>query len=297
MKKTTVGIIGCGVAGMTAAIYLKRAGISCLLIEGQVPGGQIIDNDDIENYPGFSKISGSDLALAILKQLKELEVEILYDQVKEIKNGKTKQILCQKEIIEADKIIIATGRHPRKLEVKGEEQLRRKGISYCAICDGSLYKEKQILVVGGGNSALEAALYLSRLAKKVILLHRRENYRAESFLVERLKEKNNVICQTGEVEEFKGKDHLESVILKDKTILSCDAAFIYIGQLPTTDIFQNLPILGSDGYIKVDSHFQTKEKGIYAIGDCIKKESYQIVIAMGEAATCALSIVRGEQNE
>ena len=291
MKKTTVGIIGCGVAGMTAAIYLKRAGISCLLIEGQVPGGQIIDNDDIENYPGFSKISGSDLALAILKQLKELEVEILYDQVKEIKNGKTKQILCQKEIIEADKIIIATGRHPRKLEVKGEEKLRNKGLSYCAICDGSLYKGKNVLVVGSGNSAMESALYLSHIAKQVILLHRRNTYRADSFLIKKVKGQKNIIFQTGEVEELEGETKLDKVRLKDQTNLQVDGLFPCIGQIPTTDFLKKLNILTEDGYIEVNSNFETKQKGIYAIGDCIKKEHYQIVIAMGEAAACALNLL------
>ena len=292
MKKTTVGIIGSGVAGMTAAIYLARAGIDCILLEQAAPGGQIINNNDIENYHGFTKISGSDLTLAILKQLKELNVKIQYDKVEKIKIGKTKKrILCSKEEIEVDKIIIATGRHPKRLEVKGEEKLRNKGLSYCAICDGSLYKGKNVLVVGGGNSAMESALYLSHIAKQVILLHRRNTYRADSFLIKKVKGQKNIIFQTGEVEELEGETKLDKVRLKDQTNLQVDGLFPCIGQIPTTDFLKKLNILTEDGYIEVNSNFETKQKGIYAIGDCIKKEHYQIVIAMGEAAACALNLL------
>ncbi len=291
MKKYDIGIIGCGVAGMTAAIYLKRAGFSCIIFEGSVPGGQIISNGNIENYPGFSSIKGTDLALSILNQVLALKIDIIYSKVKDIllQDGK-KQIVSEKETVLVDKIILATGRIPRMLGVPGEEKFRAKGISYCAVCDGALYKDKNVIVIGGGDSAIEATIYLSNLVKQVTLIHRKDTYRAKKYLLDRMKELENIHYLKGEVKEFRGKDKLEKVILKDGEELSIDGAFIMIGQVPNTKFYESLSLELDDNYFAVDENYETSIKGIYAIGDCIKKESYQIVIAMGEAAKCAIHI-------
>lgn len=294
MKKYDVAIIGCGPAGMCAAIYLARCGISCCILEGSVPGGQMIDNGMIENYPGFKSISGSELALLIMGQLKELSVPILYQKVLDIALLDNKKIVSTaKEKIEVDYVIIATGRKPKKLGVTNEDILSGKGISYCAICDGTLYKNKDVLVIGGSDSAFEAVSYLSRFVSHVTLIHRRDEYRAKKMLIDKVKALENVSFVVGEVEEFVSeKDLLSGVILKDGKNIPANGAFVYIGQLPNTDIFKNLGILDELSYIKVDEDYQTSIDGIYAIGDCILKEEFQIVIAMGEAAKVALGIAR-----
>lgn len=294
MKQYKVAIIGCGVAGMTAAIYLARSSTPCCIIEGNIPGGQIIDNGAIENYPGFESISGSQLALNILKQVTQLKVPVLYQKIIDIELKENQKILHgEKEDIIAEYVIIATGRHPRQLEIENENRFRGQGISYCAVCDGTLYKNKNVLVIGGSNSAFEAALYLSKFAKHVTLLHRRNTYRAQSYLIDKAKKSSNIIFETGEVMAFQNeKDIICGVELKDGRTLAVDGIFIYIGQNPSTQMFESLGICDEAGYIKVDCSYQTNIDGIYAIGDCIAKEDYQIVIAMGEAAHAALAIAR-----
>lgn len=294
MRKYDVAIIGCGPAGMCAAIYLARSGISCCIVEGAVPGGQMIDNGMIENYPGFKRISGSELALLMMEQLKELSVDILYQKVIGIKVLENQKIVTtSKEEIEVNYVIIATGRRSKKLGVKNEGMLSGKGVSYCAICDGSLYKNKDVVVVGGSDSAFEAAFYLSRFVSHVTLIHRRDEYRAKKTLVDRVKSLANVSFVVGEVEEFLSDEKLLSgVVLKDGTSISASGAFIYIGQLPNTEIFESLKILDASSYIMVDGENQTSIDGIYAVGDCVLKQEFQIVIAMGEAAKVALEIAR-----
>ncbi len=288
--KYDVIVVGCGVAGMTAAIYLKRSGLSCMILEGKMPGGQVVENDKIENYPGFVSISGSDLALSILKQVKEQGIPICYEMVEEV--TKDKKVRTAKKEYQANYIILATGRKPRMLGLESEEKYRNKGISYCAVCDGSLYKKKDVVVVGGGDSALEMVLYLSPLVKHLTLLHRRDTYRAKDTTIEKIKNLKNVSFVTGEVKEFTGEDQLNGILLKDGKKLSCEGAFLGIGQIPNTSFLSSLGILDEEGYIKVDKDYETAINGIYAIGDCLKKEYYQIVIAMGEAASCALTIRR-----
>lgn len=294
MKKYDVAIVGCGPAGMCAAIYLARCGISCCILEGSVPGGQMIDNGMIENYPGFKSISGSELALLIMGQLKELSVPILYQKVLDIVLLDNKKIVSTaKEKIEVDYVIIATGRKPKKLGVTNEDILSGKGVSYCAICDGTLYKDKDVLVIGGSDSAFEAVSYLSRFVSRVTLVHRRDEFRAKKMLIDKVKALENVSFVVGEVEEFVSeKDLLSGVLLKDGKSIPANGAFVYIGQLPNTDIFKKLGILDDFSYIRVDENYQTSIDGIYAVGDCILKEEFQIVIAMGEAAKVALAIAR-----
>ena len=289
--KYEVGIIGCGVAGMTAAIYLKRSGISCAIFESSMPGGQIVANDKIENYPGFSKISGSDLAISILNQVKELEIPVIFEKVEKIDNkGVEKEIVTDKNKYSTLRVIIATGRKSKKLNVLFEDKYFNHGLSFCAVCDGSLYKDKDVVVVGGGDSALESAIYLSPIVKSVTILHRRDKLRAKKTLVNKAEKLENVSFRLGEVLSFIGEDNLEGVKLKSEEVINCEAVFICIGQTPNTEFLNNMNILSKDSYIEVDDNFETKQKGIYAVGDCVFKPHYQIVIAMSEAARCALRV-------
>ncbi|HIS38670.1 MAG TPA: NAD(P)/FAD-dependent oxidoreductase [Candidatus Onthousia faecavium] len=289
-----IAIIGCGVAGMTAAIYLKRAGLDVFILEKSMPGGQIVDNGHILNYPGFEEIDGSDLALKILKQVQDLDINVIYEEVTKIDDvGSYKKVITNKNEYKVGKIIIATGRKPRKLGVKGEDKYNTKGISYCAVCDGSLYKNKKLLIVGGSDGAFEAAKYLNKLTDNITILYRRE-IKAKKYLQDEVK--NKVTIKKGEVLEFSKEDEKLMVRTSDDT-LTVDGVFIYIGQIPNASFVKDLGILDDFGYVKVDSHFESDIKGIYAIGDAIKKDFYQIVIAMGEAAECALQIVRGNSGE
>lgn len=290
MNDYKVIIIGCGVAGMTAAIYLKRAGVSCVILEKSMPGGQIVDNGNILNYPGFSSISGSDLALNILSQVNSLDIPVKYEEVLEIKvdNNKKKVITSKSEYV-SDYIIIATGRNPKMLGVRGEKEFRARGISYCAVCDGSLYKDKEVVVIGASDSAFEGAIYLSKLASKVTILYR-NSFRAKSYLQDMVKIIDNINFVKGEVDSFEKNDKM--VVKTKDNDLVCDGVFIYVGQVPNASFVSNLGILDDKGYILVDSNLMTSIDGIYAVGDSLNKLDYQIVIAMGEAAKCALEIVR-----
>lgn len=286
-------VIGSGVAGMTAAIYLKRANLNILLLEKSAPGGQINRTASITNYPGIKEIDGPSLSLNMLEQLKSLDIETKYGNVLNITDGEIKAIKTDLEEIKTKTVLIATGRNPKELGLEGEKQLTGRGVSWCAICDGPLYKDKTVAVVGGGNSAFEEALYLSTIVKKLYLIHRRDTFRADNILVEKLKEKENVeFILNLTITKLNEKDnHLESIEVNNKEI-KVDGLFIYIGFKPETDIFNNLNLELDDGYILVDKNMKTNIKGIYAAGDVIKKDYYQISTAVGEAATAALTIKR-----
>ena len=286
-------VIGSGVAGMTAAIYLKRANLNILLLEKSAPGGQINRTASITNYPGIKEIDGPSLSLNMLEQLKSLDIETKYGNVLNITDGEIKTIKTDLEEIKTKTVLIATGRNPKELGLEHEKQLTGRGVSWCAICDGPLYKDKTVAVVGGGNSAFEEALYLSTIVKKLYLIHRRDTFRADNILVEKLKEKENVeFILNSTITKLNEKDnHLESIEVNNKKI-NIDGLFIYIGFKPETDIFNNLNLELDDGYILVDKNMKTNIKGIYAAGDVIKKDYYQISTAVGEAATAALTIKR-----
>ena len=241
--KHNVIIIGAGVSGMTAALYLKRAGIDCIIIEKEMPGGQINYTSTIENYPGFANILGSDLAINIYKQITDIGVEVLFDEVIEVKNEKNKKIVITKnQKLETEYLIIATGRSPKNLNVKGEEKLKNKGISYCAICDGSLYKDKEVVVIGAGASSIKESLYLSNICKKVTILNRRDEFRKTEDTKELTDQKNIEIKYNSEVKEFVGEKKLEEINLKNGEKLKPDGCFIFIGYNPKTNIFNNLNI-------------------------------------------------------
>lgn len=286
-------VIGAGVAGMTSAIYLKRYNIDVLLLEKNAPGGQIVGTPNVENYPGYVSIDGASLALNMYEQVKKLGVEYQYGNVVKIENqGQEKIIYTEKEEIHAKTIIIATGRKPRKL---GIEKNLKKGISWCATCDGMFYKNEEIAVVGGGNSALEEALFLSNICAKVHLLYRGESLRADEVIQNKILEKQNIeIHFKTEVKELKEKDQiLNSVMIIENGIekqLQITGLFIYIGYEPDTKIFKDIGIQLDQDYIMTNLKMETNIDGIYACGDVIKKELYQLTTAVGEGSIAAYSV-------
>ncbi len=294
MKTYECVIIGAGVAGMTAAIYLKRAGISVLLLEKGVPGGQINKTSIIENYPGFKKIDGPTLAMNMLDQVQSLDIPYQYGNVLSIEvDGDYKIIKTDMETIMTSRIILASGRKPRELGLSNEKKLLGSGISYCAYCDGMLYKNQDVVVIGGGNSALEEALYLADICKTVYIVHRRLEYRADDILVKKLEKYDNIKpCLGQNVIEILEKDNrVSGVRLSDNSILPVTGVFIYIGQIPETSFIEDLITL-KDGYVMTNEHLETNIPGIYACGDVIKKELYQISTAIGEGALAGTNVVK-----
>lgn len=286
-------VIGCGVAGITAAIYLKRANIDVCIIEKNAPGGQLNMISEIENYPGFKSIDGPSLAFNMFEQLQELDVPYKYGNVIEIVNKKGyKLIKTDKEEITCKSIIIATGRRPRELGIANEKKLLGKGISYCSICDGSLYKNKEVAVTGGGNSALEGALYLSDICSKVTLIHRRDKFKGEDYLYEQVKDKDNIkIILSNPVKEIlEENDRFAGVKLKNDRVIKCEALFIYIGNVPSAIKCKRLEV--KENYIIVDKNMETSVSNIFACGDAIKKDVYQISTAVGEGTVAAMSLIK-----
>ena len=280
-------IIGAGIAGLTAAIYLKRAGKNVVIIEKSMPGGQILKTNSIKNYPGFLEIDGFGLIRRVLDQTNNLNIKIIKEEVLEINNLEVK---TNKNTYQTKNIILATGRKPRILGLENEEELIGKGISFCASCDGNLYKNENVAVVGGGNTAFEDAIYLSNICKNVTLIHRNNNYRAEEYLIEELKQKANVTFAPNEkVEKLNTKDgFLESIETNNNTY-KIKGLFVAIGQVPSIIKIDSLN--QENGYIIVNEKMETNIKGIYACGDCIKKDVYQLTTAAAEGTIASFSII------
>lgn len=295
-KKYDCIVIGAGVSGMTAAIYLKRAGLDVLLLEKSAPGGQINQTSKIENYPGFLSVDGPTLAMNMFEQVQNLDISYQYGNVAKIRNREDlKEVITDQDTYLAKALIIATGRIPNKLNLEEENQFINRGVSWCALCDGSFYKNKVVGVIGSGNSALEEALYLSEICSKVIMMNRKDRYKGSAMLLEELKKKDNVEfiyhCVVQKLNEKDG--HLGSITVKqDENIkeIKMEGLFEYIGYHPDTEILQDFNITSSDGYIIVDQNMKTNEKGIYACGDVIQKDVYQIATAIGEGAIAATQV-------
>jgi thioredoxin reductase (NADPH) len=290
-KEYDVIIIGSGIAGMTAGIYLKRAGLNPLIIEENAPGGQLNKINTIENYPGFTKIDGPSLAAEIFKQARELDIEYLFDKVLKVElNNEEKKVITGGTTLTCKYLVIATGRLSKKL-FNDDERYIGKGISYCGICDGYLYKEKDVIVVGGANSALEEALYLSNICNSVTMIIRGEKLRGEEKLINQVLEKNNIKCvYNSNVEEYNIENSkLASVKLDDGTIMDTDGLFVSIGSVPSADIFE---VEKEKGFIIVDSECMTNINNVYACGDIIKKTVYQLTTAASEGTVVAYSIIK-----
>ena len=292
MQSRKVVIIGSGVAGMTAAIYLKRAGIDTLVIECDAPGGQLNRSSSIENYPGFKFIDGPTLAMNIYEQVMNLKVDYLFDKVVEIKeDGNKKIVKTSKEEIECEYVVMATGRTSRTLNLDNERKYIGNGISFCALCDGNLYKNKEVVIVGGGNSAIEEAIYLASLCKKVTVIHRKDKLTAEEALINTLKTYDNVeIIYNVNIKKYNEEDNkIVSITLDNNMIIPTSGVFIAIGYVPINNL---IDVKKDNGYIVVNNKYETSIKNIYACGDAIKKSAYQIATAVGEATNVAYNIIK-----
>ena len=283
-------IIGAGPAGMAAALYLKRAGIEPVIIEKEVPGGEMLKTNKIENYLGFESIDGGELALKMNKQLKDLGVLIVKDKVLNVIKKDKFEVQLELETIECDYVIVATGRTPRKLGLRDEEELTGRGISYCAVCDGAFYRGKEVAVIGGGDSALTEALYLADLCSKVYVIVRRD-LRASDVLQNRVKNKENIVVlknvQVSNLEYENEK--LSQIILDDGQTLPVSGKFIAIGGMPELGFLNEMDIEMKNGYNVTNDRMESSVKGLYAIGDVRYKDFYQIVTAVSDGAIAAFS--------
>lgn len=291
MRKVKCVIVGAGPAGMTAAIYLKRAGIDFILMDKSAPGGELLKTSVIENYPGVSEVNGPDLAMKMVNQLKGLDIKPEFDEVLDItKNGNLFTVKTLKDEILCDNVILATGRVPNSLKIDGEDSFIGKGISYCAPCDGSFYKDKVVAIVGGGDTAVTDAIYMAGLAKKVYLIVRGE-IKASKILVDRLKDKENVIViKPAIVKKIIYDEVIKGVLLDNGTEIQLDGIFLAIGGRPMLSFVSSLDLEMDNGYLIVNNKMESSVKGIYGAGDIIKKDYYQIVTATNDGAIAALTI-------
>lgn len=299
IKKDLI-IIGGGPAGLTSAIYASRAGIDTLVIDNYIAGGQVATSDIIENYPGFLKISGAELSEIItqqarkngaeVKQLENLESVYLSNDKKEIKTSEnTYTARC---------VIIASGANPVPLPVENEEEFRGRGIHYCAVCDGALYKGKNVAVVGGGNSAVDEAYFLSNLAKEVTIILRKDKFKAEKRLIDRITQKSNInIMYNTEVVAVEGKDSVDTIIIRDtltanENKMNFDGLFVYIGSKPNSDMFKEYITTDERGYIPTNEKMMTNISGVYAVGDIRVKDYRQLTTAVSDGTIAALEVER-----
>lgn len=292
-------IVGAGPAGLTAAIYALRAAKKVLVLEAKTYGGQIINTLDIENYPAYNHISGYDFATNLYNQVKQLGADIKYEKVVEIKKEDNyKEVITNKNTYNCKSIILATGSENRKLGLENEDNLIGKGVSYCATCDGAFYKDKIVAVVGGGNTALEDALYLSDIAREVYLIHRRSEFRGEDVTVANLKERDNIkFIYNSNITKLKANnDILESIEITDdknnKENIKIDGLFIAIGRIPENQNFAKIIDLDSFGYVIAKEDCHTNVEGIFVAGDSRKKELRQLVTATSDGAVAATEAVK-----
>lgn len=289
-------IAGAGPAGMTAAVYTSRANMSTLMLERGIPGGQMANTEDIENYPGFSSILGPDLSTKMFEHAQQFGAEYAYGEIKEIRDEEP-----YKRVITGDKeyltksVIVATGAEHRLLGVQGEKELSGRGVSYCAVCDGAFFRNKELVVVGGGDSAVEEAVFLTRFASKVTIVHRRDQFRAQKILQKRAfdNEKIEVIWDT-EVKEIRGEGKVQAVLLEntktgEQKEFPADGVFVYVGMDPLTASVRPLGITNDAGYVLTDEKMYTKVKGVFAAGDVREKMLRQVVTATGDGSIAAQS--------
>ena len=290
-----VAIIGAGPAGMSCAIYLLRAGISCVLFEGEAPGGTLNKISKIENYPGYTDLSGSTLAFKMYSQVEALSVLIKNEKVINIKNTDSKpNIITSGGSYDASYVVIATGRVPRRLEIKGSDKYEGRGISYCTLCDGALYKNKNVAIIGGGNSAMASAKYLSDIASKVYIINRSDTLRATKTEQDIVKCKKNIdILYNKKIESFIDDNGiLKGIKLNDETELEVDGIFVCIGQELNNFFYEELKIKSDKLGILTDNKMKTSSPNVYAVGDSVSKDVYQVVTAVSEGAIAASDIIR-----
>ena len=288
MKKYDVVIAGSGIAGISAAIYLRRNGKSVLIVESSVPGGQLNRSNIIENYPGYISVDGPTLAMNLYNQALELQTEYLYEEIVKVDLGK-KEVETSSNIVSYSDLIIATGRSPKKLPVLNE--YIGKGVSYCALCDGALYKNQDVIVVGGGSSAFEEAYYLSKICNSVTILNRTTHLKAEKKEIEEVQSRSNIkVILEEEITDVSYNKKEELFDINDKYKVS--AIFVAIGYEPNSNLFE---VEKNNGYIIVDNHFKTNINNVYAVGDVVEKEIYQLITAANDGVTAAIDIIRNQK--
>lgn len=294
-------IIGGGPSGLTAAIYAKRAGYTALLLEGGTPGGQAATTPEIENWPGNKKISGPDFAMDLFEQSKALGAEIRFESASGlVSGGRIKTVTTASGSYTGRAVIIANGVRRRKLEVPGEERLAGRGVSYCATCDGNFFRGKDTAVVGGGNTALEDALFLANICPTVYLIHRRDTFRAEKHLIDGLKGASNVKClMSHKVLEIRGEQLVDSIALegpKGPVTLPVAGVFAAVGLIPDNQVFSPPLELDTGGYIKAGEDTCTNIPGVFAAGDTRTKDLRQLVTAAADGAAAAFQAGRYLQS-
>ena len=294
-------IIGGGPAGLTASIYALRAKKSVLLIERYAPGGQVAQTGKIENYPGFKSIDGLELSNLMFEQASDLGLETIYtDVIKYDLLGKVKKVETYDGTFECKAVVLALGAVARQLDVENEKKFIGKGISYCATCDGNFFKDKNVAVVGGGNTSFEDCLYLADIVNKIYLIHRRDEFRGDKHTLLKLKEFEKVgkieFVLNSVVKALNGEDKLISVVVEnkiDKTLreIPVDGLFVAIGRRPDTSLIQDVVTLDENGYIITDENMRTNIDGVYAVGDVRQKRLRQIVTACSDGAISAVDII------
>lgn len=284
-------VIGAGPGGMTAALYASRANLKTILIEKGAPGGELINTADVENYPGYTKISGPDLAQNFYDSAMAFGAQHEFGDVSSVSlEGDMKQVHLGDKIYQAPVVILATGAHHRELQVPGEDTLNGRGVSYCAVCDGFFFRDKDIVVVGGGDSAVEEGTYLTQFAKSVSIIHRRDELRAQKILQDRAfaNDKVHFIWDTV-VEEIQGDQAVTGVRVRnvktdEREELPIDGVFIYVGLVPNSALVKDLGITDDQGWIVTNEKMETKVPGVFAVGDVRYKHLRQVATAVGDGS-------------
>ncbi len=293
-------IVGAGPAGLSAALYASRAGANVTILDGGAPGGKLNLTADIENYPGIKKKMGPELAYEMYEHGLSFGAKLKMSQVTGIKDlGDHKIVSTSKEELETKNVIIATGTKERFMNIPGEKEYTGKGVSYCAVCDGPFFKGKEVAVIGGGNSAIEEAIYLSGIVSKVHIIMRRDVFRADAYIVDKAKSIDNIEFHFNEIPvEVIGDDKkvnslkIKNVKTDEETILTLNGVFPFIGLDPITDFVKDLGIVNDKGYIPTDENMETSVKGIYAIGDVREKTLRQVVTATNDGAIAGQYIAK-----
>lgn len=301
-------IIGAGPAGLTSGLYLGRARVDTLILERLAIGGQVLLTEKIENFPGFPDgVLSQKLIDDLARQVKQLGVKIQTAEVLNISSQDKSFSLkldngCELLELTSKAIIVATGANPKNLNMPGEKEFTGRGVSYCGTCDAPLFKEKIVAVIGGGDKALEEALYLSRFAKKIFLIHRRDEFRATKILQEEVSKERKIEVVFNTIPlEIVGKQRVEALKIQDvkskeANLLSCDGVFIFIGIIPNTNFLNKILSIDKDGFIIADEAMQSSRAGVFACGDCRRHPLYQIITACGEGATAAFSCYHYLEN-
>ncbi|WP_404589841.1 thioredoxin-disulfide reductase [Enterococcus sp. UD-01] len=293
-------VIGAGPAGMTAALYASRSNLSVLMIERGAPGGQMNNTAEVENYPGFDSIMGPELAYKMYENVEKFGTKNAYGIVMDIQDqGSYKEVICEDQTYQAKTVIIATGCEHRKLGVKGEEEFAGRGVSYCAVCDGAFFRNKKLLVIGGGDSAVEEAIYLTQFASEVVIVHRRDELRAQKIIQDRAFANEKISFEWNTVlEEITGNEmvvtggQLRNVITNEVKEVAADGIFIYVGLDPLTEPFKKAGLTNAGGWIETDQDMRTTMPGVFAIGDVREKTLRQITTAVGEGGIAGQQVYK-----